>query len=102
MHSLYSGRVSESESSDNKISSSSDDSLLTDEGKLSLKPYMHEPPATPSTLRKSVEKKKNQSIAEPAHYGTLPPSPPTERCESESFDGKIVGTAVLLMTRFFA
>ena len=57
----HSGRVSESESSDNKISSSSVDSLLTDEGKLSLKPYMHEPPATPSTLRKSVEKKKNQS-----------------------------------------
>ena len=59
----HSGRVSESESSENEISStsSSDDSLLTDEGKLSLKPYMHEPPATPSTLRKSVEKKKNQS-----------------------------------------
>ena len=53
--------VSESESSENEISSSGDDSLLTDEGKLSLKPYMHEPPATPSTLRKSVEKKKNQS-----------------------------------------
>ena len=57
----HSGRVSESESSENEISSSSDDSLLTDEGKLSLKPYMHEPPAIPSTLRKSVEKKKNQS-----------------------------------------
>ena len=82
----HSGRVSESESSENEISSSSDDSLLTDEGKLSLKPYMDEPPATPSTLRKSVEKK----------------SPPTERCESDSVDGKIVGTAVLLMTRFFA
>ena len=98
-----SGRVSESESSDNKISSSSDDSLLTDEGKLSLKPYMHEPPATPLTLRKSVVcGEEEESIAEPAHYGTLPPSPPTERCESDSFDGKIVGTAVLLMTRFFA
>ena len=47
------GRVSESESSDYEISSSSDDSLLTDEGKLPLKPYMHELPATPSTLRKS-------------------------------------------------
>ena len=57
----HSGRVTESESSENEISSSSDDSLLTDEGKLSLKPYMHEPPATPSTLRKSVEEKKNQS-----------------------------------------
>ena len=57
----HSGRDTESESSENEISSSSDDSLLTDEGKLSLKPYMHEPPATPSTLRKSVEKKKNQS-----------------------------------------
>ena len=57
----HSGRVSESESSGYEISSSSNDSLLTDEGKLSLKPYMHEPPATPSTLRKSVEKKKNQS-----------------------------------------
>ena len=57
----HSGRVTESESSENEISSSSDDSLLTDEGKLSLKPYMHEPPATPSTLRKSVQKKKNQS-----------------------------------------
>ena len=57
----HSGRVSESESSDYEISSSSNDSLLTDEGKLSLKPYMHEPPATPSTLQKSVEKKKDQS-----------------------------------------
>ena len=55
----HSGRVSGSR--DYEISSSSDDSLLTDEGKLSLKPYMHEPPATPSTLRKSVEKKNNQS-----------------------------------------
>ena len=57
----HGGRVSQSESSDYKISSSSDNSLLTDEGKLSLKPYMHELPATPSTLRKSVEKKKDQS-----------------------------------------
>ena len=57
----HGGRVSESESSDYKISSSSDDSLLTDEGKLFLKPYMHEVSATPSTLRKSVEKKKDPS-----------------------------------------
>ena len=35
-----------------EISSSSDESLSTDAGHLSLKPYMHEPPATPSTLRK--------------------------------------------------
>ena len=65
----HSGRVSESESSDYEISSSSDDSLLTDEGKLSLKPYMHEPPATPSTLRKKCGEEE-ESIAEPAHYGT--------------------------------
>ena len=45
------GRVSESKSSD-EISSSSDESLSTDAGHLSHKPYMHEPPATPSTLRK--------------------------------------------------
>ena len=57
----HGGRVSESESRDYKISSSSDDSLLTDKGNLSLKSYMHELPATPSTLRKSVEKKKDQS-----------------------------------------
>ena len=50
----HGGRISESESSDYKFSSSGDDSLLTDEGKLTLKPYMHELPATPSTLRKSV------------------------------------------------
>ena len=31
----------------------------------------------------------------------LPPSPPTERWESDSFYGKMIGTAVLLMTRFF-
>ena len=55
----HGGRVSESESSDYKISSSSDDSLLTYEGKFPLKPYIHELPATPSTLRKSVEKKKD-------------------------------------------
>ena len=82
------GRVSESESSDYKISS------LTDEEKLSLKTYMHELPAT-STLRKSVEKKKDQS-QNPHTTGTLPPSPPTfftEHCESDSFDGKIAGTA---------
>ena len=30
----------------------------------------------------------------------LPPSPPTRSVAS--FDGKMVGTAVLLMTRFFA
>ena len=100
----HDGRVSESESSDYKISSGSDDSLLTDEGKLSLKPYMDELPATPSTLRKSVEKKNDQS-QNPHTTGTLPPSPPTfftERCESDSFDGKISRRAVLLMTRFFA
>ena len=65
------GRVSESESSDYNISSSSDDSLLTDEGKLSLKSYMHELPATPSTLRKSVSKMDQEeegSVAEAAHY----------------------------------
>ena len=45
----HGGRVSES--SYYKISSSSDESLLTDAGQLSLKPYMHEPPAIPSTLR---------------------------------------------------
>ena len=74
--------LSESESSDYKFSSSGDDSLLTDEGTLSLKPYMHELPATPSTLRKCLEKKKDQS-QNPHTTGTLPPSPPTfftERC----------------------
>ena len=30
------------------------------------------------------------------------PSPSTGRCESDSFYGKMVGTAVLLMIRFFA
>ena len=48
------GRVSES--SDEISSSSSDDSLLSDVGQLplkpALKPYMHKPPATQSTLRK--------------------------------------------------
>ena len=44
------GHVSESKSSDEI--SSSNESLSTDAGQLSLKPYMHEPPATPSTLRK--------------------------------------------------
>ena len=44
------GRVSEC--SDEISSSSSDDSLLSDVGQLSLKPYMHEPPATQSALRK--------------------------------------------------
>ena len=70
------GRVSESESSDYKIISSGDDSLLTEEATLSLKPYMHELPATPSTLRKSLEKKKDES-QNPHTTGTLPPSLPT-------------------------
>ena len=47
----HGGRVSKSESSDYEMSSSSDKSLLTD-GQLSLKPYMDEPLATPSTLQK--------------------------------------------------
>ena len=42
-------RFSESNSSD-EISFSSDESLSTDGGHLLVKPYMHEPPATPSTL----------------------------------------------------
>ena len=54
------GRVSESESSDYEISSSSDESLLTEAGQLSLKPYMHEPPATPSTLRKLLNTKERK------------------------------------------
>ena len=51
---------------------------------------------------KEICKKLSNSINLTPFDGTLPPSPPTERCESDSFDGKIVGTAVLLMTRFFA
>ena len=43
-HSVRHGTRSESKSSD-EISSSSDESLSTDAGHLSLKPYMHEPPA---------------------------------------------------------
>ena len=38
-------------------SSSSDDSLLTDTGQLSLQPYMHEPPAT---YRRKVDKSASQ------------------------------------------
>ena len=56
------GRVSESESSDYEISSSSDDSLLTDAEQLSLKQYMHEPPATPSTLRKVDQSQHTMAI----------------------------------------
>ena len=73
------------------ITSSSDDSLLADEGKLSLKPYMYELPAKPSTLQKSVEKKKDL-LQNPHTTGTLPPSPPTfftEGCESDP--GKLPG-----------
>ena len=58
----HGGRVSESESSDHEISASSDDSLLTDAGQLSLKPYMHEPPATPSTLRKVDQSQHTMAI----------------------------------------
>ena len=45
-------RASESESSDYENCSSSDDSLGTDVGHLSLKPYMHEQSAQSSTLLK--------------------------------------------------
>ena len=58
----HGGRVSESESSDYEISSSSDESLLTDAGQLSLKPYMDEPPATPSTLRKVDQSQHTMAI----------------------------------------
>ena len=51
-HAIHGGRVSESESSDYEINSSIVESLLTDAGQLSFNPYMHEPSATPSTLRK--------------------------------------------------
>ena len=52
-------RVSESESSEGSSTSSnsSDDSLLTDTGQLSLQPYMHEPPAT---YRRKVDKSASQ------------------------------------------
>ena len=55
----HGGRESESESSDYEISSSS---LSTDAGQLSLKPYMHEPPATPSTLRKVDQSQHTMAI----------------------------------------
>ena len=59
-------RVSESESSEEISSRSSDDSLLTDAGHLSLQPYRHEPPAT----QKAVDiSKKSGSIGIAAHYG---------------------------------
>ena len=60
-------RVSESESSEgsNTSSSSSDDSLLTDTGQLSLQPYMHEPPAT---YRRKVDKSASQ------HWAWLSPT----------------------------
>ena len=57
----HGGRVFESESSDYEFSSSSDESLLTDAGQLSLKPYMHEPPATRYTIDKCYEKWINRS-----------------------------------------
>ena len=53
-------RVSESESSEEISSSSSNDSLLTDAGHLSLQPYMHEPSATPSTYQRKVDKSASQ------------------------------------------
>ena len=49
-------RVSES----SEGSSSSDDSLLTDTGQLSLQHYMHEPPATSSTYRRKVDQSASQ------------------------------------------
>ena len=63
----HGGGISESESSDYKISSSGDDSLLTDEGKLSLKP--HNARATSNTIH--IVKKCGEeegSVTEPAHY----------------------------------
>ena len=53
-------RVSESESSEEISSSSSDYSLLTDAGHISLQPYMHEPPATSSTYRRKVDQSASQ------------------------------------------
>ena len=53
-------RVSESEASEEISSSSSDDSLLTDAGHISLQPYMHEPPTTPSTYRRKVDQSASQ------------------------------------------
>ena len=51
----HSDRAAESESSDYEICSSIEDSLGIDVGHLSLKPYMHEPQAQSSTLRKNVD-----------------------------------------------
>ena len=64
-------RVSESESSEEISSSSSDDSLLTDPGHLSLQPYMHEPPAIPSTYRRKVDQSASQHTMDLAIVDSL-------------------------------
>ena len=56
-------RVSESEASEEISSSSSGDSLLTDAGHISLQPYMHEPPATPSTYRRKVDQSASSTLS---------------------------------------